>query len=69
MHPFVFKPVALPEGTEALRQQIRRFLQAEVDAGAFVGTSGLASAALSAVNFSTVAPAVLSVDSMPPTVP
>ena len=36
MHPFVFKPVTLPEGTEALRQQIRRFLQSEIDAGTFV---------------------------------
>ena len=36
MHPFVFKPVTLPAGAEALRQQIRRFLQAEIDAGTFV---------------------------------
>ena len=36
MHPFVFKPVNLPAGTEVLRQQLRRFLQAEIDAGTFV---------------------------------
>ena len=36
MHPFVFKPVTLPAGTEALRQHIRQFLKAEIDAGTFV---------------------------------
>lgn len=36
MHPFDFKPVQLPESADALRQQIRRFLQAEIDRGSFV---------------------------------
>ncbi len=36
MHPFVFKPVQMPDGTDALRQQIRRFLQSEIDRGSFV---------------------------------
>jgi alkylation response protein AidB-like acyl-CoA dehydrogenase len=35
MHEFRFDPVAMPEGAEALRSEVRAFIAAEVAAGAF----------------------------------
>ena len=35
MHDFVFPAVTLPESAQLLRQQVRAFLQREMDAGSF----------------------------------